>query len=82
MSIDDEHFPELRDANSDQHTRWTDMQQVLNVLPVEQRTVIVLAYYHGLSQSEIAEYLQTPLGTIKTRLRLAMDKLRAAVTRD
>ncbi|HEX9012307.1 MAG TPA: sigma-70 family RNA polymerase sigma factor [Anaerolineaceae bacterium] len=48
-------------------------------LPVEQRRVLALAYYQGLSHHEIAEALQEPLGTVKTRLRLAMQKLRQAL---
>ncbi|HEU4324467.1 MAG TPA: sigma-70 family RNA polymerase sigma factor [Roseiflexaceae bacterium] len=45
-------------------------------IPEEQRAVIELAYFAGLSQSEIAEYLQNPIGTVKTRARLALQKLR------
>jgi RNA polymerase sigma-70 factor (ECF subfamily) len=48
----------------------------LEGLPPEQREVIDMAYYGGLSQSEIAAKLGQPLGTIKTRARLAMIKLR------
>jgi len=45
-------------------------------LPEDQKQALALAYYGGLTQVEIAEALQQPLGTIKTRLRLAMQKLR------
>jgi RNA polymerase sigma-70 factor (ECF subfamily) len=48
----------------------------LEQLPPEQREVIELAYFSGLAQSEIAERLGRPLGTIKTRVRLALQKLR------
>jgi len=46
-------------------------------LPVEQREALELGYYGGLSQSEIAERTGQPLGTVKTRMRLAMQKLRS-----
>jgi RNA polymerase sigma-70 factor, ECF subfamily len=45
-------------------------------LPEPQRKALELAYFEGLSQSEIAERLQEPLGTIKTRMQLGMKKLR------
>jgi RNA polymerase sigma-70 factor, ECF subfamily len=45
-------------------------------LPAEQKQALFLAYFGGYTQSQIAEILAQPLGTIKTRLRLAMQKLR------
>jgi RNA polymerase sigma-70 factor (ECF subfamily) len=55
------------------------VREALNLLTPEQRLVIELAYYSGLSHSEIAEKLNQPLGTIKTRTRLGMIKLREAL---
>jgi RNA polymerase sigma-70 factor, ECF subfamily len=51
-------------------------------LPAEQRRVIVMAYFGGLSQSEIARAIATPLGTVKKRTSLALAKLRRAVVDD
>lgn len=53
-----------------------DVAQALATLSAEQRQVIELAYFGGLSQSELAEHLGVPLGTVKTRVRLGMMKLR------
>ena len=52
------------------------VRDALKTLPAEQRKVIELAYYAGLSHSEIALHLEQPLGTVKTRIRLATMKLR------
>jgi RNA polymerase sigma-70 factor (ECF subfamily) len=50
-------------------------------LPEEQQRVVTMAYFEGLSQTEIAERLGVPLGTVKTRVRLAISKLRASLGR-
>ena len=55
------------------------VREALNSLTPEQREVIELAYYSGLSHSEIAAKLNQPLGTVKTRTRLGMMKLREAL---
>lgn len=58
------------------------IMRALATLPENQREVIMLAYYEGFSQSEMAERLSQPLGTIKTRVRLAMQKLKTALQED
>lgn len=55
------------------------VQLAIAALPSEQRLVVELAYYDGLTQSEIAARTSTPLGTVKTRVRSALQTLRAAV---
>jgi RNA polymerase sigma-70 factor, ECF subfamily len=57
----------------------SDVVAALAELPVEQQQVIQLAYYRGMTHSEIARLLETPLGTVKTRLRLAYAKLRTSL---
>jgi RNA polymerase sigma-70 factor (ECF subfamily) len=60
-------------------------QQLINALkqlPIEQKTALALAYFQGLTHNEIAEVLGDPLGTVKTRIRLGMQKLRDLLQED
>jgi RNA polymerase sigma-70 factor (ECF subfamily) len=64
------------EANTVASERRELVRSALDTLSAEQREVIELAYYSGLSHSEIALQLGQPLGTVKTRTRLGMMKLR------
>jgi len=52
------------------------IQQALDRLPPDQREAVELAYFSGMSHSELAGHLSQPLGTVKTRIRMGMMKLR------
>lgn len=58
------------------------VHRALAALPNDQKQVLALAYFQGMSQSQIAAALDLPLGTVKTRIRLAMQKLRQALGED
>ena len=62
--------------------RATAVRRELQGLPAEQREVLLLAYYGGYSQQEIAALTGIPLGTVKTRTLAAMRRLRAALGPD
>jgi RNA polymerase sigma-70 factor (ECF subfamily) len=72
-------------ASEDVEEEWAarEMQKAvraaLDALPPEQRELIELAYFGGMSHGEIAEAKGQPLGTVKTRIRLGMSKLRDAL---
>ena len=73
----DDVWDQLPDGDSlSEENRWRSLYFAVQSLSLEHRQVIELAYYQGLSQSEIAETLGWPLGTVKTRLRAALEKLR------
>ena len=64
------------DQEVEEQQRRQSVRQAVATLSAEQQEVIALGYFYGLSQSEIADKLRLPLGTVKTRMRLGMIKLR------
>ena len=70
------------DEAAEQNLEGERVRRALDKLPPAQQEVILLSYFKGLSQSEIAAHLNQPLGTVKTRVRLAMQKLRVELEQD
>lgn len=76
---------ELRDATADPQAACEDrdrsevVRRAVNTLPEEQRRLIEMGYFSGLSHSEIAEELGLPLGTVKSRIRTGMLRLRGVL---
>ena len=69
----------LPDETVEEKERRIRVQSALAELPADQHEVVALSYIEGLSHSEIAERLGLPLGTVKSRMRLAYMKIREAV---
>ena len=77
---DEEPSPDaLPDELLSEQERKVRVQRALSALPADQYEVVVLSYIEGLSHSEIAERLGLPLGTVKSRMRLAYGKVRESV---
>ncbi|HTA05222.1 MAG TPA: RNA polymerase sigma factor [Solirubrobacteraceae bacterium] len=68
--------PERTDLQAIEHAASKQVREALAELPDEQRRVIELAYFGGFTHVEIASMLDTPVGTIKGRMRLGLQKLR------
>jgi RNA polymerase sigma-70 factor, ECF subfamily len=69
--------PELTDVEVVRRDEAKEIQTVLGHLPAEQVQVIELAYFGGFTQTEIATMLDIPVGTVKGRMRLGLEKMRA-----
>lgn len=76
-----EHSPSVGDHASEVVERER-LDRAFRRLPLEQRVVVVLNHLEGLTQAEIATTLDLPLGTVKSRMRYALDALRAALEAD
>ncbi|MBT4341852.1 MAG: sigma-70 family RNA polymerase sigma factor, partial [Chloroflexi bacterium] len=61
-------------------SEYLQIRAAMEKLPVEQKHVVDLSYFKGLTQTEIAMKTGQPLGTVKTRMRLALKKLRTALS--
>ena len=73
--------PDLSDvpAQAASNIDGATARRALASLPPEQKQVIEMAYFGGLSHTEIAAQLAAPIGTVKGRIRLGLDRLRAAM---
>lgn len=75
-------LPDPRDMVLESEHGWLidKVRAVLDTLPQEQQGPLELAYFQGLSHTEIAERTGSPLGTIKTRIRAGLMTIRKAMT--
>src|SRR3954471_5872081 len=69
--------PERTEVEAARRDEARSVREIIDELPEEQGRVIQLAYYGGFTHTEIAEMLETPIGTIKGRMRLGLEKMRA-----
>jgi RNA polymerase sigma-70 factor (ECF subfamily) len=77
--------PEVGETSPDMATSLADrdeLERAFRRLPVEQRAVVVLHHYAGLTSAEVASTLHVPAGTVRSRLHLATRQLRAAIEAD
>jgi RNA polymerase sigma-70 factor, ECF subfamily len=70
---------ERTDVEAARHEEAATVRAALEHLPADQSQVIELAYFGGFTHTEIADMLQTPIGTIKGRMRLGLQKMRHAL---
>jgi RNA polymerase sigma-70 factor (ECF subfamily) len=71
--------PERTDVEAARREEARSMRALLDSLPHDQRRVVELAYFGGFTHDQIAQMLDIPLGTVKGRMRLALEKMRANI---
>ncbi|MBN1967173.1 MAG: sigma-70 family RNA polymerase sigma factor [Anaerolineae bacterium] len=80
FSLDEEPYLAEQIAGNEPDREQRELRQALvmalHELPAEQQQALALAYFSGMTHSDIAAHLELPLGTVKTRIRLGMQKLR------
>jgi RNA polymerase sigma factor (sigma-70 family) len=81
MVFEDESLPDPHEM-MDEETRRTRIRHALKALPAEQLKLVELAFYTELSHSQIAQETGLPLGTVKSRIRLAFGRLRRILEED
>jgi RNA polymerase sigma-70 factor (ECF subfamily) len=72
--------PERTEAEAARLVEADEVREALETLPADQSQVIELAYFGGFSHSEIADMLDTPIGTVKGRMRLGLQKMRGRLS--
>lgn len=77
--LDVREAPDRTDAEALRRETTEELRRALDGLPEEQSKVIQLAYFGGFSHSEIAEIVSLPLGTVKGRMRLGLEKIRTEI---
>ncbi|GEK10479.1 sigma-70 family RNA polymerase sigma factor [Pseudoalteromonas peptidolytica] len=80
--ISEDIWPIIQDSQTDDegfkdHLQTAQIQKYINKLPPAQRDIVKGVYFQEMSQEQLAEHLNIPVGTVKSRLRLALQKLRA-----
>ncbi len=78
-ALDAREAPDRTDAEAIRNETAAELRGAIEALPNEQSQVIELAYFGGFSHSEIARMINQPLGTVKGRMRLGLEKIRADI---
>jgi RNA polymerase sigma factor (sigma-70 family) len=80
QNIEDSVYTVDKQYNTKEEVDETGLQEIINRLKPERKQLLDMAYFEGYTQEEIAERLNIPLGTVKTRIRAALQELRTYFT--